>query len=154
MTPDTVTIRPAVSSDAEAVTACSRAAYGKYVARLGREPLPMTANYREVIAEHQVWLVDGENCCIAVLVLIRHPDHLLIENVAVDPRFQGAGLGRFLLDFAETEARRQNLAELRLYTNEKMTENVAMYLKRGYRETDRRALEGRRAVFMAKRLET
>jgi len=29
-----------------------------------------------------------------VVVLVWEPDHLLIENVAVDPDFQGRGIGR------------------------------------------------------------
>jgi ribosomal protein S18 acetylase RimI-like enzyme len=77
---------------------------------------------------------------------------LLIENVAVDPEAQGTGLGRQLMDFAEDEARRRGLGRLRLYTNEVMTENLAIYEHLGYHEVDRRSQDGYRRVFMEKLL--
>lgn len=71
----------------------------------------------------------------------------------VEPSHQGRGLGRLLLDFGEAEARRLGLAEVRLYTNALMTDNVAIYTARGYVQTDRRTVDGRDAIFMRKRLE-
>ena len=77
---------------------------------------------------------------------------LLIENVAVHPNAQGTGLGRQLMEYAEAEARRSGLGCLRLYTNEVMTENLAMYEHLGYHEVDRRTEDGYRRVFMEKHL--
>ncbi len=65
---------------------------------------------------------------------------------------RGKGDGRTLLDFAEAEARRRGLPEVRLYTNELMERNIALYAARGYAETERRQEESFRRVFMAKRL--
>ncbi len=87
-----------------------------------------------------------------VLVLEGRADHLLIDNVAVEPERRGKGDGRALLGFAEVEARRRGLPEVRLYTNEKMERNIALYAARGYAETERRQEEGFRRVFMAKRV--
>jgi ribosomal protein S18 acetylase RimI-like enzyme len=53
---------------------------------------------------------------------------------------------------AEAEARVLGLPELRLYTNELMTANVAWYPRLGYRETERRAERGFARVFFEKRL--
>ena len=77
---------------------------------------------------------------------------MCVENVAVHPDHQGRGLGRRLLDFAEAEARAAGLPELRLYTNEAMTENLALYRHFGHEEVDRRAEHGYRRVFLRKRL--
>jgi hypothetical protein len=44
------------------------------------------------------------------------------------------------------------VGELRLYTNVKMTENRALYAHVGYVELDRDTFEGRRRVWMRKRL--
>ncbi|HEX7058445.1 MAG TPA: hypothetical protein VF176_01160 [Solirubrobacterales bacterium] len=41
---------------------------------------------------------------------------------------------------------------MRLYTNAKMTENLELYLRLGYREVDRRCELGFERVFLAKRL--
>lgn len=76
----------------------------------------------------------------------------LIENVAVNPAAQGRGLGRCLLAFAEDQARALGLSALRLYTNEKMTSNIALYERLGHVITERENINGRRAVHMRKLL--
>src|SRR5438046_1877958 len=89
-------LRPAVAGDVGQIEELVRAAYGKYVARIGRKPRPMLANYHAALVEHQLWVVDREQLLAAVLELIPGDDHLLIENVAVNPEFQRNGLGRRL----------------------------------------------------------
>jgi ribosomal protein S18 acetylase RimI-like enzyme len=143
-------IRAARAAEADAVASCVHRAYEKYVARIGRLPKPMLANYAHAIARHQVWVVEGEAALAAVLELIPQEDHLLIENVAVEPACQGGGLGRRLMDFAEEEGRRQGFRELRLYTNEKFVENIALYERLGYAETERQPYQESVVVFMRK----
>jgi hypothetical protein len=41
---------------------------------------------------------------------------------------------------------------MRLYTNALMTENIELYTRYGYVETERRNLDGRDTVFMCKQL--
>jgi ribosomal protein S18 acetylase RimI-like enzyme len=53
---------------------------------------------------------------------------------------------------AEEEARAMGLPELRLYTNEKMVENLGWYPRLGYTETERRAEAGFARVFFTKTL--
>jgi ribosomal protein S18 acetylase RimI-like enzyme len=89
---------------------------------------------------------------LGVLVMRPAGDHLFVDNVAVAPDHQGKGLGRELMTFAEARARKDGLPEIRLYTNEKMHENVAVYAKLGFEETGRRLDGGYRRVFMRKRL--
>ncbi|MFD0851837.1 GNAT family N-acetyltransferase, partial [Actinomadura adrarensis] len=85
-------------------------------------------------------------------VLVPKDDHLLLENVAVRPEAQGRGAGSTLLELAERRARELGFDEVSLYTNEKMTENIAYYGRRGYVETHRRGDGWRRRVFFTKRL--
>jgi predicted N-acetyltransferase YhbS len=85
-------------------------------------------------------------------VLIAEPGHLLLENLAVRPSRQGGGAGSRLLALAEDEARRLRLAEIRLYTNEAMTENLAYYPRRGYAKTHRAEQDGFRRVFFRKHI--
>jgi len=128
-------IRRARPDEAGAIRTLVRRAYAKWIISVGAEPLPMRADYDRALAEHEIWAIDGIAGCIALIELKPEPDHLLIVNVAVDPGHQGRGLGRRLLDFAEREALRRGLAELRLYTNAKMSENRALYTARGYSES-------------------
>lgn len=87
-----------------------------------------------------------------LIVLVPADNYLLLENVAVVPSAQGRGVGGALLRFAEEHARSLGLSEIRLYTNAAMTENLAYYPRRGYRETGRREQDGFSRVFFAKQV--
>lgn len=127
------------------------AAYSKYLARMDRPPAPMLGDLRPHIQASEVWVTGRP--IRGLICLAPTDDALLVENVAVHPDARGTGLGRRLLDFAEKEARRQGFGRLLLYTNEVMTENVALYSHLGYREIDRRTEDGYRRVFMEKVLQ-
>ena len=60
--------------------------------------------------------------------------------------------GRRLLQRAERDAIEQGLSEVRLCTNEAMTENLVYYPRHGYRETGRAIQDGYRRVFFSKSL--
>ncbi len=117
-------LRPARPADAPAVTALVRAAYARWVPRLGREPAPMTEDDAALIAAGAVTLLEDAGALLGVLVLIPEPDALLIENVAIAPDAQGRGLGGLLLAEAERVGREIGRCRVRLYTNAAMTENI------------------------------
>jgi len=87
-----------------------------------------------------------------VLVLAETSDGFLLENVAVVPSRQGEGIGSALLALGEQEARARGHTSLHLYTNEKMSENIARYVKAGYVEYERRQEVGFCRVFLRKEL--
>jgi ribosomal protein S18 acetylase RimI-like enzyme len=125
-------------------------AYGHYVARIGMRPGPMDDDYAARVGEGRVWVAQADGEIAGLVVLIPHDDHLLVENVAVDPARQGQGIGRALLAHAERQAAQLGVPELRLYTHVKMTENRALYARLGYREVERRTESGFERVFMSK----
>lgn len=145
-------LRRATPDDAKTLTVLTNAAYEKYVPRLGRSPQPMLADYSQMAAEHAIWLLEVANCPAGLLVLMFEPGYVLIYSVAVHPDFQKQGLGKRLLAWAETQAREADLYSLRLYTHEKMVENIILYEKLGYVETGREAYLGGRLVYMEKQL--
>ena len=147
-----LTVRPARPSDAAALTAVAAEAYRPYVPRIGREPAPMTADYAQAVRSGLTWVAEADGDIVGLLVLVARPDHLLLENVAVLPSAQRRGVGARLLALAEDQARARGLDEIRLYTNEAMTENLAYYARHGYAETHRAEQDGFRRVFFAKRL--
>ncbi len=126
------TLRQAAASDAAAVRALTRAAYAKWVPLIGREPKPMGADYEAAVVRHRVDLAYLGGELAALIETIPGADHLLVENVAVAPAFQGRGLGRFLMAHAERLAAGQGHAEIRLYTNKMFAANVELYLRLGY----------------------
>lgn len=145
-------IRPARAGDLARMQAIVDGAYEKYVARIGKKPGPMLDDYAARIAEGAAWVAELDGRVAGLVVLLAEDDHLLLDNVAVDPAFAGRGLGRALIAFAEDEARRRGFREIRLYTHEKMTENIALYPRLGYEETHRAQQAGYDRVFMRKRL--
>lgn len=145
-------LRRAEPKDATALASCIDAAYHHYISRIGKPPGPMLADYAEEIVRHQVWVAELEQQIIGALVLIAEENALLLENIAVRPDYQGRGVGRALLELADGEALSQGYSELRLYTHETMTENIALYSRSGWVETHRGYQDGYARVFMRKRL--
>ncbi len=140
-------LRRAGVEDAQALTGVARAAYQVYVTRIGREAAPMRADYEILIATARVWLMERAGHPIALLVTRSMGHYLLIENIAVIPAEQKHGIGGQLLDRAELDATEAGLTELRLYTNEAMTENLTYYPRHGFTETHRAIQDGYRRVF-------
>jgi ribosomal protein S18 acetylase RimI-like enzyme len=148
-----VTIRLARLGDLPAVEEIVQAAYARYVPLIGRKPGPMLDDYAALIEGRHVHLLSDEDGPAGLLVLVAEEQAMLLDNVAVHPRAQGRGHGRALVAFAETAARKQGLGALRLYTNEAMLENIALYGRLGFVETHRGKENGFRRVYMTKLLD-
>jgi N-acetylglutamate synthase-like GNAT family acetyltransferase len=142
--------RRATSADVAAVTALVAEAFAMYVERIGKPPAPMLADYGALLDEGRIWVIDGTDGLLGVVVTLARPDHLLLDTVAVAESARGGGYGRILLDRAELDAAELGLTEVRLVTNELMTENLEYYPRRGYAETGRGTQDGYRRVFFSK----
>src|SRR5271154_1455586 len=89
-------IRLAVVADVPAIERIVHDAYVKYVARIGRPPGPMLDDYAARVAAGEVAVcVDGD-AIAGILVLEAAADHLLLDNIAVAPAWQGRGVWRML----------------------------------------------------------
>jgi ribosomal protein S18 acetylase RimI-like enzyme len=145
-------LRAATPADAPALKELVDDAYGHYVERIGRPPGPMTWDYSEIIRDWDVTVAEADGAIVGLLAIGPTDEGFAIENVAVRPDHQGQGLGRTLLELAESEARRAGFDSIYLFTHEKMTENQALYARIGYAEYDRRSEHGLTRVFMRKPL--
>jgi ribosomal protein S18 acetylase RimI-like enzyme len=145
-------LRLAHPGDLQAIREIVNDAYAHYIERIGRRPGPMLDDYEALIAQCRVRVLEHEGTVRGVLVLIPQDDAMLLDNVAVSPQAQGMGLGRALLSYAERAAGEAGYKVIRLYTNEAMKENVALYGRLGYVETHRAEEMGFRRVYMSKRL--
>ncbi|PWY95376.1 acyl-CoA N-acyltransferase [Aspergillus sclerotioniger CBS 115572] len=85
-------------------------------------------------------------------MLVREPDAMLVDNIAVAESARGTGWGRKMLEYADEAARRAGYHTLRLHTNEVMVENIAIYTRLGYVETHRVENKGFKRVYMVKNL--
>jgi N-acetylglutamate synthase-like GNAT family acetyltransferase len=148
-----LSFRRAVAADAEAVRTLTRTAYAKWVPVIGREPLPMTADYNRAVIAHIIDLMEESGNLLGLIEMCPTGDHLLIMNIAVSPAQQGRGLGDRLLRRAEQTARSLGLEEIQLYTNSAMTSNLDFYGRRGYQEFHRRTVvPGTVSVLMRKKI--
>ena len=158
--PDTMTdpirLRLALPADADLVREISAAAYlPAYLAILGAAPRPAFEDPAPRIARAEVHLLERSGQVLGVLMLEPAADHLTIYSLAVRPSAQGTGLGRALLAFADGMAIEAGLREVRLYTNTRMSRNVALYRAAGFVESGVREHPSRPGEFlvdMAKRL--
>jgi|SRR5579863_2519953 GNAT superfamily N-acetyltransferase len=151
-TPQAALLRLAGPEDVEAVRALARSAYAKWIPVIGREPMPMVADYARAVREHRIDLFETEGKLAALIETIAFPDHLFIENVAVSPEAQGRGYGRLLMGHAEEVARALGLITLRLLTNKAFEANVQLYLKLGYRIDREEPFREGYTVYMSKEL--
>ncbi len=147
-----ITIRSARPEDQARIVEIVAAAYSPYLARMDRKPVPMLDDYAARIADGYTHVIEEDGALAGVLVLEPQRDHLLLDNIAVDPAHHGKGLGRRLMDFSDAEARRLGFDAIVLYTNEVMVENIALYLRLGYVETGRRHDRGYDRVYLRKSL--
>jgi GNAT superfamily N-acetyltransferase len=150
---ETPILRRASIVDLDAVCRVQRQAYAANRLVLGVEPLPLTADYRDVLQTREVWVAEIAANIVAVLILILESDCLLIWSIATTPALQGSGLGRRLLRHAEAEARRLGYCRIRLYTGEKLCSNIAWYARHGYVYHHREDLPDRCIIHFLKTLE-
>jgi len=108
----------------------------------------MDANYLSEIRDYPTWVVESEGRVLAGLILVFQEDHASIANIAVDPEFQGHGIGGELMAFAESRARENDYAELQLTTHVLLEESISLYRHLGWEETGRTELK----VFMKKKV--
>jgi GNAT superfamily N-acetyltransferase len=112
----------------------------------------MLEDFAETIRNSQVHVAELNGRIVGTIVLMITDEGFYLDNVAVRPSVKGKGVGRHLLEFAETEARRQGYSSIYLATHELMTENRALYARVGYVEYDQRVVDGYPRVFFRKRL--
>jgi ribosomal protein S18 acetylase RimI-like enzyme len=147
-----VLLRRATAADVPRLTEVVRAAYAHYVVRLGGPPRPMTDDYAEVVRTHRVVVAERGGEILGLIVLGVSEEGFFVDNVAVDPSHQGVGVGKALLEHAESAARDADFDSIYLYTHERMDDNLALYSRIGYVEYDRRLHEDARLVYLRKNL--
>ena len=125
-------IRRGTAADVDLIRSFTRDAYAKWIPLIGREPLPMSADYETAIHQHRFDLLYKDTALAALIETVAREDHLHIQNLCVSPEFQRAGLGSQLLNYAQDMAKQEKLPRLRLDTNKNFTGNVDLYLSHGF----------------------
>ncbi len=147
----TVALRRAGLADIPAILALKNAAYTPNESIIGVPSLPRIADYRQVVAEHEVWLAEGEGGALeAALVLDIEPEDFTIWSVAVAPEAGGRKLGAGLMGFADERAQALGYASVHLYTHARLTQRIGWYERLGFTITHHEVMADRRLTHMRK----
>ena len=125
-------IRRANLDDASALADCIDSAYAMYSSRIADLP-EVSGRIAEDIESNLVWIAAADAKIVGGVVIVLKDDYAVLANVAVHPKMAGAGLGRALIERAETESHRHGKTALRLTTHVGMPENVRLYEHLGWR---------------------
>jgi GNAT superfamily N-acetyltransferase len=112
----------------------------------------MLEDYSHVIAEAMVHVATQGKLVVGAIVLKTMGEGFYVDNVAVRPSAKGTGVGRMLLQLAESEASQLGYTSIYLATHELMVENRTLYKRIGYVEYDHRVVNGFPRVFFRKAL--
>ena len=150
--PQGLYIRRGAAGDVDLIRSFTRTAYAKWIPLIGREPLPMAADYETALRQHRFDLFYKDGVLAALIETITRDDHLHIQNLCVSPKFQRLGLGSQLLNYAQEMAKQKNLPALRLDTNKYFTGNVDLYLRHGFSIAWEKPVDGGVHVHMVKHM--
>ena len=149
-------LRRGTTADHDALVALQNAAYAQNAVILGATPLPLQADYGDILRNMEVWLIesgaqpDGAQLDGALVLEFRAAD-MLIWSLASHPRARGAGIGRRLLEHAHLRAREERRELIRLYTAEVLIANIEWYGRNGFAIESREQLPDRTLVNMVKK---
>lgn len=146
------TFRPALLPDAAMIRAFVRETFAKWVPIMGREPLPMTADYDLAVQNHGFELAYLGDDLAGVLETVAEADHLWVETVAVRSDLQGKGLGQMFMTRAADQARANGLPHLRLLTNAALSSNVQFYAANGFVQDKTEPFRGGFVVWFSKKV--
>lgn len=115
-----------------------RRAFVAYVGRLGRTQSDDAYDWLEAAIERgDVFIARQAGALVGAVATTRRDDDLYIDQVAVAPERQGAGIGSWLLDNTERLARSRHTKALCLHTAEMMDDLLRLYRRHGFEEVRR-----------------
>lgn len=143
-------LRKATLDDVAFATACAEEAYAIYIERIGKRPAPMDQDFTAAVRNGELDIIEQDGVPLGYAVSRQSGSTLFIENIALSPATQGKGLARWLFSTLEQRALAKGCVSMELYTNAKMTENLALYPHLGFEETGRRVENGFHRVYFRK----
>ena len=149
MPEDAFTFSPATADQRDAVERLLRSAFIPYVRKLGRELAPDAyAWLAPSLARGDVFVGCEGGSMVGVVATTWQGRELVIDQVAVRPERQGAGVGSCLLERIEAHARDLGAEALTLHTAEMMMDLLRLYSRQGFAEVRRaRPTHGKDAHF-------
>lgn len=143
---DTLVLRAATAADAAAIAATIAASFEQYRGKLEPESGAFRETAESIAAElarESGAIVAERNGRMIGCVMVKlEEDDLYFGRLSVVPEARGQGIARRLVEAVEDEARRRELAGVRLGVRIVLVENQQLFSSMGYVETSREAHEG------------
>jgi len=128
----------AVPNQIDKIECLMRAAFDPYVQLLGRKLTPNAYRWLEAAIENNVLYVAMEDSTIiGVIACTRDGQDLVIDQIAVHPTRQNAGVGQFLLEKVESLAYEHGQRSISLDTALMMKDLLRFYHRNGFKEVNR-----------------
>lgn len=133
-----IVLSPISPEDAGEVLTVQRAAFVSEALIYGAVDMPpLTQTLEEIEAELREcdgWVARVGGRLVGAIRTREADGLLLIGRIAIAPDMQGSGIGRLLLEAAESHSA---AAEAELFTGSLSAANIRLYERCGYRETER-----------------
>jgi len=96
---------------------------------------PSVAMINTYLPFSDVYILERKKQVIAAYVLLKDNDALEIKNIAVNPAYQGKGLGKLLLQDATQRARALGMKRLCIATGNSSIAQLYLYQRQGFEIT-------------------
>ncbi len=131
--PDDLVFEPARVAETEDVEKLCRAAFAPYVARLGRQIPDGAYDWLEqAAAEGRIWVARRNGDTLGAVAHSETGDAWKLEDVVVSPAAQRGGVGSWMLEQTEAQAREIGVAKLSLDTAKMMPHLIDWYRRHGF----------------------
>lgn len=145
--------RVAELNDLDNVKKCIELAYRPYVIDMGVELSPLMDDYGSLIAKGLVTICESLDNLVAVIVWYYEENCLVVDNVAISPKYQRSGVFLKILHLLIKEAKNHNLNFLRMYVDEKITKNIELYQRFGAEIYKKKKFKGKSVAHLVFDLE-
>ena len=146
-------IRRARLRDRHAVRHLVDTAYSRQVEALGLAPTHRKICFWWHILTRKLWLLENGQELVGLIGLLDGSIQLFIFLVTILPSAQHRGLGRMLIEFAESKARHRGFRRLQLDTPEGFINAIEFYRHLGFIDIGRQDRDGYVSVVLIKRLD-
>ena len=140
MTQDTTLVRAVDPYDWPGLLGLIRRAFAGMEGRIDPQSSLHRLTAEGLAAADEVWVLGAP--AVACMVLTVRPGRHYLVKLAVEPEWQGRGLGRLMVARAELRARELGLAAVELETRVELVENHAVFRRLGFVEMGRKAHAG------------
>ena len=144
-------IRRATTTDIDAILELTKACANEMISNgifQWNENYPNRSAFEKDVNRNELFVLELENSSVGCMVISSHMDevylpiewltanknNVYIHRLAVHPKYQGKGLARKLMDFAESESKKKHVTSIRLDTYSLNERNQKFYESRGYKK--------------------